>query len=40
MVLQPLGLSLDSKVWEILSVLAELVDAEVEAGSEPCSLFQ
>ena len=40
MVLQPLGLSLDSKVWELLSVLVELVEAEVEAGLEPCSLFQ
>ena len=40
MVLQPLGLSLDSKVWELLSVLVELVEAEVEAGLEPCSLFR
>ena len=40
MVLQSLRLSLDSKVWELLLFLVELVKAEAEAGSEPCSLFR
>ena len=40
MVLKSLRLSLDSKVWELLLFLVDLVKTEVEAGLEPCSLFR